>query len=58
MTFSPQFQRTQSERVDDKWAGTRIHNESRKLPGHEERMKDNINRVKRELEDDERTTKR
>lgn len=48
MVFNPQFQRTQTEREDDKWSGVRIHNESNKLPGHKERMQAHCDRVQRE----------
>lgn len=48
MTFNPQFYRTQIERQDDSNTGSRIHNESSKLPGHEERMKAHCERVGRE----------
>lgn len=44
MTFDPHFQRTQIEREDS--SGITIHNESNKLPGHEERMDAHCARIK------------
>ena len=52
MTFEPpRFQRTQTEREDLK--GRQIHNESSKLPGHEERMQEHTKKVKREYFEDD-----
>lgn len=47
--FEPHFQRTQRDRIDQ--AGMNIHNESSKLPGHEERMKAHCKRVQQEYLD-------
>jgi len=49
MSFEPKFERTQTERQDDKNPGQKIHNESSKLPDHEERMVAHCKRVKERL---------
>lgn len=46
MTFNTYFQRTQIERENK--SNVEIHNESSKLPGHENRMKAHCERVQRE----------
>lgn len=42
------FQRTHKDRFDEGYYGIEIHNESNKLPGHEERMKEHEKRVQKE----------
>ncbi len=41
----------QSQRIDE-YHGKHINNESKNLPGHEERLKAHENRVKRETKQD------
>jgi len=42
------IQKTKTDRFDPGYIGQHIQNESSKLPGHEQRMKNHIEKVKKE----------